>query len=116
MKRRIFVFSSIVALMTLTLTSCKVNWFDKQYDAPWWAVAIPVAIFTVAVVFGCAKYISSREFMCPKCNQKFHPKWWRAMLSVHINSDRVFKCPHCGKRSLCHIVRKNRENTEDEQK
>ena len=109
MKRKLFVFSSLIAIMALTLASCKVNWFDKQYDVPWWVIAIPVAIFTLVMMLASAKYISTREYICPKCSGKFHPKWWQTLFSLHINSDRYFKCPHCGKRSFCHIVRKNKE-------
>ena len=109
MKRKLFVFSLLITLMTLTLTSCKVNWFDKQYDAPWWAVLIPTVVFVAAVLFAAGKFIASKEFVCPKCGGKFHPKWWVAMVSLHIGSDRYFKCPHCGKRRFCHVSRKNKE-------
>ena len=109
MKKKLIILSLFLSVTTLTLTSCKVNWFDKQYDAPWWAIAIPVTVFTVVTMLLCAKYISSREFICPKCNHKFHPKWWMAMFSLHIGSDRFFKCPHCGKKSFCPIARKKKD-------
>ena len=109
MKMKLFAFGFLISATPLLLTSCKVNWFDKQYDAPWWAIAIPVAIFSVAMILLCTKYITSKEYLCTKCGGKFHPKWYQAMLSLHINSDRYFKCPHCGKRSFCHIVREKKE-------
>lgn len=91
----------LIALGAASLTSCKVNWFDKQYDVPWWTVAIPVTVITVTVILLAGKIISSKKYICPECGKSFHPKWWQAMLSLHINSDRLFKCPHCGKRSFC---------------
>ena len=50
MKKIAFVLLTIV--LAFSLTSCKVNWFDQQYDVPWWAIAIPVFVFSAIVLFG----------------------------------------------------------------
>ena len=94
----------LVSLPTL-LTSCRVNWFDKQYDVPWWMIAIPVAVWSLAWLIGGSLYIASKKYRCPLCARTFSPKRYRAMLSVHVNGDRVFKCPHCGKRKLCQLIK-----------
>ena len=99
MKRIIFAFVTIVS--AFTLTSCRVNWFDRQYDVPWWMIAVPVVIFSAIVFFVSGKHIASKKYVCPKCNKTFYPKWWKAAFSIHINDDRVFKCPHCGGTGFC---------------
>ena len=99
MKKLYFVFVTVV--LTFSLTSCKVNWFDRQYDAPWWAVAVPVLVFSAAVIFVASKHIASKKYVCPKCSRSFYPKWWQAAFSIHMNGDRVFKCPHCGRKGFC---------------
>ena len=109
MKKKLLILSTFLSMTMVFLTSCKVNWFDKQYDAPWWAIAIPVIIFSVIVLIATGIYLASKEYICPQCNQKFRPKWWRAMLSIHVGSDRLFKCPHCGKRGFCHVAKKERK-------
>ena len=101
MKKLAFVF--ITVALTFSLTSCKVNWFDQKYDVPWWVIAVPVVIFSAIVFFVAGKLIASKEYVCPKCNKTFHPKWWQAAFSIHMNDDRVFKCPHCGRKDFCHI-------------
>lgn len=87
----------------LSLTSCQVNWFDQHYDVPWWVIAVPAVLFLLIVLIAAGKCISKKEYVCPKCNQTFHPKWWKAAVSVHIGDDRVFKCPHCGRAGLCNV-------------
>ena len=110
MKKKIFSLVVLLCITTLSLTSCNVNWSGEQYDVPWWTIAIPVVVFSVIVWFAAGKYIASKEYVCPKCNKTFYPKWWKAAFSVHINHDRVFRCPHCGRKGFCHVEDKdNRE-------
>ncbi len=104
-KTRILQVGFLLCSIVILLTSCKVNWFDKQYDVPWWTVALPVvAIFLITWVVA-GRHIASKTYVCPQCNHTFSPKWWKAAFTVHVNSDRVFKCPHCGKRSFCRLSR-----------
>ena len=103
MKKIAFVCS--VLFLTLCLTSCEVHWFGKSYDTPWWTIAIPVTLIFVATWFFAGKIIAKKEYRCPKCQKNFHPTWWKAAFSVHVNDDRVFQCPHCGKKSLCKPTR-----------
>ena len=108
----------IFALFTmLSLTSCKVNWFGEQIDTPWYAVAIPVAVlatpwYAVAIpvaVLAIAILIigkltfSKKKYICPECKTVFAVKWWEALFALHYNSDRVLKCPHCGRCGFCKV-------------
>ncbi len=105
MKKKRCFLCCLLGSMSLLLSSCTVNWFDKQYDVPWWAVAIPVILLCLIFLVAACKYFTSKKYICPACNRTFSPKWWQAALTIHINSDRVFKCPHCGKRSFCRLAR-----------
>lgn len=108
MKKRILSIM-ILVVISLSLTSCRVNWFDKQYDVPWYYIAIPVAIFTCAAFFAAGKYIASKKYVCPQCHTSFYPKLFAAMFSIHLNDDRVFKCPYCGRKGFCPLSRESEE-------
>lgn len=90
-------------MLSLALTSCQVNWFDQHYDVPWWVITVPTVILFAIVFYAVGKYISTKKYICPKCNQSFYPKWWQGAFSLHINDDRLFKCPHCGEKNFCNI-------------
>ena len=105
MKKRLLALFALSLVLMTTLTSCTVNWFDRQYDVPWWVIAIPVALWSLAWLIGGGLYIASKTYVCPACTRTFSPKWYIAMFSLHINDDRYFKCPHCGKKSFCPLAR-----------
>ena len=94
-------FALLTIISAFTLTSCKVNWFNQQYDVPWWVIAVPVVIFSAIVFFVAGKHIASKSYVCHKCYKTFYPKWWKAAFTIHMNGDRVFKCPHCGRWGFC---------------
>ena len=102
-------FALLTIISAFTLTSCKVNWFDQQYDVPWWVIAVPVVIFSAIVFLVAGKHIASKSYVCPKCNKTFYPKWWKAAFSIHMNDARVFKCPHCGRKGFCPLSRKTED-------
>lgn len=99
----------LMLVLSFSLTSCKVNWFDQQYDVQWWVIAIPVIIFFAIVWIAAGKHIASKKYVCPKCNKTFYPKWWVAAVSIHMNDDRVFKCPHCGRKGFCPLSRETED-------
>ncbi len=99
MKKILFAFVSVALL--LTLTACEVHWYDQSYDVPWYVIAIPVTLFSVIMFVIAGTVISKKKYTCPTCRHTFHPPFWGAMVSIHIGSDRYFKCPRCGKRSFC---------------
>ena len=108
--KKIFSILILIFLMLVTLTSCEVHWFDKSYDVEWYVIAIPVTVFSV-IVFGIGgTVISKKKYVCPECRHKFHPSFWVSVVSVHVGSDRYFKCPRCGKRSFCKIARHDGES------
>ena len=76
---------------------------NTSYDVPCRLIAVPVIVYSVAVFYIAGKVISKKKYTCPSCGHTFYPKWWKAMFSVHINSDRVFRCPHCGTKDFCYM-------------
>ena len=105
MKKRIGIFIFVLCFITLSLTSCKVNWLDRTYDVPWWVVAVPSVLIVGISLWLAGKHISSQEYVCPECGKKFYPTWRQAAFSVHMNNDRVMKCLHCGKKGFCPLSR-----------
>ena len=106
--KKVFL-SSLFIISTFLLSSCQVNWFGSHFDVPWWAIAIPVLVFSAIVLFVAGKHLASKKYVCPKCNKSFYPKWWQAALSIHMNDDRVFKCPHCGRKGFCPLSRESED-------
>ena len=100
-KQRIAKALSILILIVLVLTSCEVHVGNNRADVKWYVIAVPAIVFVVACVVTAGIVLSKNTYVCPECEKRFHPKWWCAMLSLHINSDRVFKCPHCGRKGFC---------------
>ena len=108
--KKILCALTIVAVL-LTLTACEVHWFDKSYDVPWYVIAIPVALFSVIMFWISGTVISRKKYLCPHCRHKFQPSFWVAIVSIHVNSDRYFKCPRCGKKSFCKIADEECDDT-----
>ena len=100
-KQRIAKALSILILIVLVLTSCEVHVGNNRADVKWYVIAVPAIVFVVACVVTAGIVLSKNTYVCPECEKRFHPKWWCAMLSLHINSDRVLKCPHCGRMGFC---------------
>ena len=100
-KTKIAMALSILILTALVLTSCEVHFGNNRAYVQWYVIAVPVIVFVIACLVIAGVILSKNTYVCPECGKRFHPKWYRAMLTPHINSDRVLKCPHCGKKSLC---------------
>ena len=92
-------FFSIIFLVVLlsTFSGCRVNWFDKHYDVPWYIIAIPVAIIFIIAHF----YIMSATYVCPKCGTQLKPKWYQISAYFHFMGKRLIKCPKCHKTNYC---------------
>ena len=107
--KKLLSLSILLWSTALLLSSCTVNWFDKQYDVPWWVIAIPIALVAVVLLVAARRAFANKTYICPKCSQKFTPKWWVVTFTVHVGSDRIFKCPHCGARGFCRLVREPKD-------
>ena len=94
--KKIFAFL-LVIISTLTLSSCRVNWFDTHYDVPWYYIAIPVAVLFIVLYI----VIISKTYVCPNCKTEFKPKWYHVYVTVHFMGSRIAKCPNCGRKGYC---------------
>lgn len=99
MKKLAFIF--LMCAMSFGLTSCQINWFGEQYDAPWMIIAVPIVVICAIDLFVMGRYVASKKYVCSECGKSFYPKWWQAAFSVHVMHYRYFKCPHCGKKDFC---------------
>ena len=99
MKKTVLI--SLLWVLTLSLTSCKVNWFGKTADVPWYYIAIPVTLIFVL------SYVSlmSRTYVCPHCDTQFKAKPHQLYVTIHMCGKRLAKCPNCGQKSFCKIKR-----------
>ena len=87
----------ILTVVLLSLASCTVNWFGETRDVPWYYIAIPVSLIAV-----CGYYIlMSRTYICPHCHREFKVKPYQLSVMVHMNRQRLAKCPHCGRKDFC---------------
>ena len=92
---------TLFLLLPFVLTSCRVHFFDRQYDVPWWLIAIPEAIFIVLITYIIGRSIASEKYACPLCGKTFYPKVWAVIFSFHMGNQRALRCPHCGKKDMC---------------
>ena len=94
---------SFLALWTITvsLSSCKVNWFGDTLDVPWYYVAIPVLLIAV---FGYV-ILMSKTYICPHCQTEFKAKPYQLYVTVHMGRKRIAKCPKCGRKGFCEVKR-----------
>ena len=76
---------SFLALWTITvsLSSCKVNWFGDTLDVPWYYVAIPVLLIAV---FGYV-ILMSKTYICPHCQTEFKAKPHQLYVTVHMGRE-----------------------------
>ena len=86
----------IFAVLTLLLTACEAHIGGRSFEVPWYFIAIPAAVFSALMIVIAGVAISKNTYVCTECSHRFHPKWWKAAFSLHLNSDRLFKCPNCG--------------------
>ena len=95
MKKALLIFT--VLAITLSLSSCTVNWFGDTMDVPWYFVAIPVVlIFIFAYII-----LMSKTYICPHCKTEFKAKPYQLYVTVHLGGKRLAKCPVCGRKSFC---------------
>ena len=93
-----------LAALSVLLTSCKVNWFGKTADVPWYCVVVPVALIFVVLYI----VILSHTYICPHCKTEFKAKPYQLYVTVHFNNKRIAKCPHCQRKGFCKIKTKSK--------
>lgn len=108
MKKNLLFNSSLILTLMTQLTACTVNWGTEQYEVPWYILTPPLVIFCAILFTVSTRLIMSYPFRCAKCGQSFHPKWYQAVLSFHIGSSRLFRCPHCGHKGMCEVDRNDK--------
>lgn len=104
MKKAKIINLALFLALTPLMTACTVNWGVEQYEVPWYILTPPLVIFSAILLTVCTRLIMSHRYRCTKCGGVFHPKWYQAILSFHIGSARLFRCPHCGHRGMCHVT------------
>ena len=88
--------SLILLTITVSLTSCTVNWFDRTVDVPWYFIAIPVALISMFGYF----ILMSFTYICPHCKTEFKAKPHQLYVSLHCGGKRYAKCPCCGRKGF----------------
>ena len=81
--------------MKTVLFSSVIQWLDLTVST---AVIIIIGILIAQIV------ISRQKYVCPKCGAVISPKWYHFSAPLHMGSDRVVKCPHCGRKGFCRRV------------
>ena len=94
--KKAFLFFVMLAV-TLSLSSCTVNWFGSTLEVDWYFVVTPVVvIFIVAYMI-----LMSKTYICPQCKTKFKAKPYQLYTTIHWGGKRIAKCPKCGRKGLC---------------
>ena len=89
----------VLLVLTLSLTSCRVNWFGSTLDVPWYYVAIPVLlVFVVAYVI-----LMKQTYICPHCGTEFKAKPHQLYVTVHWCNQRIARCPECNRIGFCKV-------------
>ena len=96
--KKLFLFSVLLS-SALFFTSCKVNWFDRAIDVPWYYIAIPVALLCI---FGY-KILMSKTYICPYCKTEFKAKPHQLYVAFHMGGKRYAKCPNCKRKGFFEI-------------
>ena len=107
--KKLIGFFTVLCVLVFSLTSCQVHWLDQQFTVPWWIIVIPSVSIIAFAWFVAAKHITSQKYICPECGKTFYPKLKDAAFSVHMNDNRVLKCPHCGKKGFCPLSRETKD-------
>ncbi len=77
---------------------------EKTVILEWFEMTISVVLIILAAILISMIIISLQKYKCPKCGAVIRPKWYHFSASLHMGSDRVVKCPHCGRKGFCRRV------------
>ena len=98
--KKVYLLFAVMAV-TLSLSSCTINWFGGTRDVPWYFIAIPIVLIAVPGYF----ILMSKTYICPHCKTEFKAKPYQLYVTVHMGGKRMAKCPNCGRKGFCAIKR-----------
>lgn len=96
MKKKYRLFC-LIFVIVIYLTSCEAHFGKTRFYVPWWVFAL----FTAVILTIAHIYIISKHYKCPKCGERFKPKWFELSTWLHYGNQRVVKCRKCGYRGFC---------------
>jgi len=70
----------------------------------WLDLTVSTVLIIIIGVLIAQIVISRQKYVCPKCGAVISPKWYHLSASLHMGSDRVVKCPYCGRKGFCRKV------------
>lgn len=75
----------------------------------WWPFAV-YAVLAVPYAIWITRYYFARvSFVCPKCRKVFRPALREAIFARHTPTTRKLTCAHCGKKSFCVEIYREKE-------
>ena len=101
------ILAASAAPLSLILTSCGAEDDGKTHAGflSW----IPFILIVIAVTLSIFFLVIRRnDFECPKCGKTFHPKWY-TVLSIHVGSSYLLRCPHCRHTGMCDLVDRKKQ-------
>ena len=75
----------------------------------WWPFAVYVLVVVPYVVWMMRYYFSRVSYVCPECRKTFTPSLREAFFANHTPTTRKLPCPHCGKKSFCVEIYREKE-------
>ncbi len=75
----------------------------------WWPFAVYTIIAIPYAVWITHYYFARVSFVCPECRKVFRPTLREAFFANHTPTTRKLTCPHCGKKSFCVEIYREKE-------
>ena len=110
-KKNKTIWSSMWAIMTVSVTSLIVGLFIAAYFIPegvWQLVTIVglCVVFLPSCFYALKLEVSVGSYKCKNCGYEIVPTYMQALNAMHRGTTRYLKCPKCNKRTWCKKVLK----------